>query len=209
MMTVDLPGAYMDFFLRLIAAAFLGALIGFERDIHGRAAGLRTHLLVSMGAAAFVILSGLIASAGQPDQRVGAVMPDMIGDFFAEDFEFVEVIQSHVGPSAEGKIADFFGLEAHHGGGSAVGCQPIGAGDGNAVIDGIAGYRTVAFKALESIDDCQVRVQNFCQSEQVVVDAFIIGLYAAMNDCLVILFSVSFAPAKSVVFNCGTDSNVF
>ena len=75
-MTFDLSGEYMEFFLRLLAAAFLGALIGFERDIHGRAAGLRTHLLVSMGAAAFVILSGLIASVGQSAQRVGAAIPD-------------------------------------------------------------------------------------------------------------------------------------
>jgi putative Mg2+ transporter-C (MgtC) family protein len=75
-MAFDLSGEYMEFLLRLLAAAFLGALIGLERDIHGRAAGLRTHLLVSMGAAAFVILSGLIASVGQSAQRVGAAMPD-------------------------------------------------------------------------------------------------------------------------------------
>jgi putative Mg2+ transporter-C (MgtC) family protein len=32
--------------LRLLLAAVLGGLIGLERDIHGRAAGLRTNLLV-------------------------------------------------------------------------------------------------------------------------------------------------------------------
>jgi putative Mg2+ transporter-C (MgtC) family protein len=49
---------------RLIVAAILGALIGFERDIHGRAAGLRTCLLVSMGAAVFMILSEFVSSLG-------------------------------------------------------------------------------------------------------------------------------------------------
>ena len=47
--------------LKLVIAAFLGSIIGFERDIHGRAAGLRTHLLVSLGAALFMMLSEIIA----------------------------------------------------------------------------------------------------------------------------------------------------
>ncbi len=42
--------------------ALLGGLIGLERDIHGRAAGLRTHLLVSMGAALFMVMSELVAT---------------------------------------------------------------------------------------------------------------------------------------------------
>ena len=31
--------------IRIIVAGVLGSIIGLERDIHGRAAGLRTHLL--------------------------------------------------------------------------------------------------------------------------------------------------------------------
>jgi len=42
------------YLMRIIMAALLGGLIGFERDFHGQAAGLRTHLLVSMGAAVFI-----------------------------------------------------------------------------------------------------------------------------------------------------------
>lgn len=53
---------------RIVLAAFLGGLIGLERDIHGRAAGLRTNLLVGMGAAIFMIVSQLIAS---PDPSGG------------------------------------------------------------------------------------------------------------------------------------------
>jgi putative Mg2+ transporter-C (MgtC) family protein len=40
--------------IRLIAAALLGALVGFQREYQGKAAGLRTHMLVSMGSAFFV-----------------------------------------------------------------------------------------------------------------------------------------------------------
>lgn len=42
---------------RLLLASFCGALIGLEREIHGRPAGFRTHLLVSLGSALFVIVS--------------------------------------------------------------------------------------------------------------------------------------------------------
>lgn len=37
--------------LRVILAALAGALVGLEREFHGRAAGLRTHMMVSLGAA--------------------------------------------------------------------------------------------------------------------------------------------------------------
>ena len=41
--------------MRLLAALAVGALIGYERERVGKAAGLRTHMLVSMGTAFFVI----------------------------------------------------------------------------------------------------------------------------------------------------------
>jgi len=41
--------------IRLTAAALLGAVIGFQRERMGKAAGLRTHMLVSAGAALFVV----------------------------------------------------------------------------------------------------------------------------------------------------------
>jgi putative Mg2+ transporter-C (MgtC) family protein len=42
--------------LRLALAALLGGLIGFEREMREREAGLRTHLLVSLGSALFTIV---------------------------------------------------------------------------------------------------------------------------------------------------------
>jgi putative Mg2+ transporter-C (MgtC) family protein len=44
-------------FCRLILASVLGGLIGLEREIHGRPAGFRTHLLVSLGSCLFTITS--------------------------------------------------------------------------------------------------------------------------------------------------------
>ena len=46
--------------LRLFVACLCGAFIGVERERHGRAAGLRTHLLVSLGAATIMIMSLMI-----------------------------------------------------------------------------------------------------------------------------------------------------
>jgi putative Mg2+ transporter-C (MgtC) family protein len=43
--------------LRLLFASGLGAAIGFEREIRDREAGIRTHLLVSLGSALFTIVS--------------------------------------------------------------------------------------------------------------------------------------------------------
>ena len=46
-----------DVLLRLVAAALLGAALGLEREIHGHQAGMRTHMLVSLGSALFTVLS--------------------------------------------------------------------------------------------------------------------------------------------------------
>src|SRR5687768_2035055 len=41
--------------IRLIAAMLMGAVVGYEREKAGKAAGLRTHILVALGTALFVI----------------------------------------------------------------------------------------------------------------------------------------------------------
>ncbi|HET7727032.1 MAG TPA: MgtC/SapB family protein [Candidatus Limnocylindrales bacterium] len=56
----------LDLAFRLVVAAVLGGLIGLERELHQHPAGMRTHLLVSLGSAAFTVLSiaGFEAPAG-------------------------------------------------------------------------------------------------------------------------------------------------
>jgi putative Mg2+ transporter-C (MgtC) family protein len=44
---------WYDVLARLAMAAFLGALLGLEREVDGQEAGLRTHLLLALGAALF------------------------------------------------------------------------------------------------------------------------------------------------------------
>ncbi|MBB5320195.1 MgtC/SapB family protein [Marinobacter oulmenensis] len=59
--------------IRLLAATGLALVLGLEREIRGKAAGLRSHMLVSLGASAFVItgLHILFATAeGDPSARI-------------------------------------------------------------------------------------------------------------------------------------------
>jgi putative Mg2+ transporter-C (MgtC) family protein len=56
---------------RLILAAFLGFVIGLERELAGRPAGERTHALASLGAATFAVIS-FKAFPGGDTARVAA-----------------------------------------------------------------------------------------------------------------------------------------
>src|SRR5262249_12434829 len=61
----DLPGtaAVTQSVVRLVLAALLGGLVGFQWERSGKAAGLRTPMLVALGAAFFVVIP---AQAGMP-----------------------------------------------------------------------------------------------------------------------------------------------
>lgn len=47
----------LQLLIRLLVAGALGALIGYERELHAKGAGVRTHVLVALGAALFMIIS--------------------------------------------------------------------------------------------------------------------------------------------------------
>lgn len=55
------PLSHEVLLLRMAVALALGAVIGYERDRHRRPAGLRTHMLVSLAAALFMIVSSQFA----------------------------------------------------------------------------------------------------------------------------------------------------
>ena len=46
-----------DFFFRLLVAGVLGALVGIDREYRAKEAGFRTHFLVALGSALFMIVS--------------------------------------------------------------------------------------------------------------------------------------------------------
>lgn len=70
--------------LRLVLAALLGGAVGLERELQEKAAGLRTNILICVGAALFTELSGQLALvdswAGTPDPtRISAQIVTGIG----------------------------------------------------------------------------------------------------------------------------------
>ena len=56
-----------EFILRIFTAAILGGLIGLEREWRAKEAGLRTHFLVALGSAVFMIFSAYGFSDVQMD----------------------------------------------------------------------------------------------------------------------------------------------
>ena len=66
--------------LSIILAVVLGAAIGLEREIKGKAAGLRTNVLISLGAADFTIIS-IQMGGGQGDSltRIAAGVVTGVG----------------------------------------------------------------------------------------------------------------------------------
>ncbi len=69
----------LEMVLRLLLAVGLAALIGLERQHAGKAAGLRTHLLVCIGAALFTIASIYGFGEGGDPARVAAGIVAGIG----------------------------------------------------------------------------------------------------------------------------------
>lgn len=56
--------------VRLLAALAVGALVGYQRERMGKAAGLRTHMLVAMGTALMVVCAEEAGMAGDGSSRV-------------------------------------------------------------------------------------------------------------------------------------------
>ena len=73
----DLPdaGRMTRIILRLSIAAILGGVLGYEREQKGKSAGLRTHMLVALGAALFVLIP---QQAGATDADLTRVLQGLI-----------------------------------------------------------------------------------------------------------------------------------
>ena len=70
-------------FLRLLVAALIGGILGFDRERKDKPAGLRTHMLVSLGSATFVLLgfemSAEFSKQGEPALDPTRVLQGVVG----------------------------------------------------------------------------------------------------------------------------------
>ena len=65
--------------ISIILAVIFGAAIGLEREISGKAAGLRTNVLICLGAAVFTIISKEMATTGLSPTRIAAQIVTGVG----------------------------------------------------------------------------------------------------------------------------------
>ena len=70
----------LELALRLAVGLALGALIGFERELHSQPAGFRTHSVVALGAAIFTVVSAFgFEGIGADPTRIAAQIVSGIG----------------------------------------------------------------------------------------------------------------------------------
>ncbi len=66
--------------LRLTVGLVLGAIVGFERELHSQPAGFRTHSVVALGSAIFTVVSGYaFTGIGADPTRIAAQIVSGIG----------------------------------------------------------------------------------------------------------------------------------
>ncbi|MHC4962445.1 MAG: MgtC/SapB family protein [Planctomycetota bacterium] len=63
----------------MVVAVVLGALIGIEREVHSKPAGLRTNALICMGAAAFMVIAQRIGLGNDAVSRMTAGIVTGVG----------------------------------------------------------------------------------------------------------------------------------
>jgi putative Mg2+ transporter-C (MgtC) family protein len=71
-LTSTLPGTAL---VRLILAALLGGIIGLERELKHRPAGLRTNMFICFGAAMFTLLSAQLAGGNETTRIASQIIP--------------------------------------------------------------------------------------------------------------------------------------
>jgi len=74
---VDLPSAaaLTRVAVRLVLAALLGGVLGFEREKRGKQAGMRTHMMIAVGAAMFALVP---QQAGMSEDAVARVLQGLV-----------------------------------------------------------------------------------------------------------------------------------
>ena len=98
---VDMVLSIPEIILRLGLSMVLGGAIGFERQYKSRPAGLRTHILVCMGACVIALIQVEIASGAMRD---ALNHPDLAGVIRSDEARLIAQVVSGVGFLGAGTI---------------------------------------------------------------------------------------------------------
>ena len=104
---MELPAtlqADLSILLRLVVAVVLGGVIGWERETAGKAAGVRTHMLVAVGAALFVALANAVVEQFAVQQPQGV-------DIRADPVRIIEAVVTGISFLGAGTIFVTHGRE--------------------------------------------------------------------------------------------------
>ncbi len=71
--------AESEMLIRVFLSLLLGGIIGFERELDNEPAGIRTHMLVCLGATLFTVISISIATTSADSTRIAAGIVSGIG----------------------------------------------------------------------------------------------------------------------------------
>jgi len=76
-METEIP--ILDMLMRLLVASGLALCLGLERELRGKPAGLRSHMLVSLGSSAFIIVGmSVLFATGQGEDRSASIDPNRV-----------------------------------------------------------------------------------------------------------------------------------
>ncbi|EPH95587.1 Mg2+ transporter-C family protein [Enterococcus faecalis 13-SD-W-01] len=98
---VDMVLTIPEIILRLSIAMLFGGVIGFERQYKNRPAGMRTHILVCMGACIIALIQSEIASSAMRD---AINHPDLAGVIRSDEARLIAQVVSGIGFLGAGTI---------------------------------------------------------------------------------------------------------
>lgn len=86
---VEHPNDLLQLFLRLGAAAILSGLLGLDRELRRKPLGLRTNMLVALGACSFGLMTLELVDLFRRDQSLGSVDPSRVIQGIVEGIGFL------------------------------------------------------------------------------------------------------------------------
>ena len=98
---MDLKLSVYEIMLRLFLAMIMGGAIGIEREYKNRPAGIRTHILVCMGATIIALIQVEIADQAL---RYAAAKPEFVGVVRADEARLIAQVVSGIGFLGAGTI---------------------------------------------------------------------------------------------------------